>query len=137
MLKMLLCCLQGLLWVYFLFYQRGPRYFDPPSDSVWGTCFNCGEEGHASFNCTVAKRKKPCFVCGSLIHNVKKCTMVCLVCFSYSFFCLMEQYILQLLTICRRSDRSVSHVYAYFYLLSESVVPGLFYLLGSIVSSLI
>nr|XP_004491144.1 zinc finger CCHC domain-containing protein 7-like isoform X2 [Cicer arietinum] len=54
---------------------RGPRYFDPPSDSVWGTCFNCGEEGHASFNCTVAKRKKPCFVCGSLIHNVKKCTM--------------------------------------------------------------
>ncbi|WJX64362.1 hypothetical protein P8452_49152 [Trifolium repens] len=57
---------------------RGPRYFDPPSDSVtsvWGTCFNCGEEGHASFNCTAAKRKKPCFICGSLSHNVKKCTM--------------------------------------------------------------
>ncbi|XP_045832211.1 uncharacterized protein LOC123923557 isoform X2 [Trifolium pratense] len=56
---------------------RGPRYFDPPSDSVsiWGTCFNCGEEGHASFNCTAARRKKPCFICGSLSHNVKKCTM--------------------------------------------------------------
>ncbi|CAK8538520.1 unnamed protein product [Lathyrus sativus] len=54
---------------------RGPRYFDPPSDNVWGICFNCGEEGHATFNCTAAKRKKPCFICGSLSHNVKKCTM--------------------------------------------------------------
>lgn len=55
---------------------RGPRYFDPPSDNVWGTCYNCGEEGHASFNCTAAKRKKPCFVCGSLSHNNgKKCIM--------------------------------------------------------------
>ncbi|PRQ22905.1 putative transcription factor interactor and regulator CCHC(Zn) family [Rosa chinensis] len=51
---------------------RGPRYFDPP-DRSWGTCFNCGEEGHAAVNCTVAKRKKPCFVCGSLEHNAKQC----------------------------------------------------------------
>ncbi|XP_048429351.1 LOW QUALITY PROTEIN: CCHC-type zinc finger nucleic acid binding protein [Pyrus x bretschneideri] len=51
---------------------RGPRYFDPP-DSSWGACFNCGEEGHAAVNCTVAKRKKPCFVCGSLEHNAKHC----------------------------------------------------------------
>ncbi|KAF1864197.1 hypothetical protein Lal_00048762 [Lupinus albus] len=53
---------------------RGPRYFDPPGSS-WGTCYNCGEEGHAAVNCMVAsKRKKPCFVCGSLEHTVKQCT---------------------------------------------------------------
>ncbi|GAA0141751.1 hypothetical protein LIER_02821 [Lithospermum erythrorhizon] len=51
---------------------RGPRYFDPP-DSNWGTCYNCGEEGHVAVNCTAAKRVKPCFVCGSLDHNVKNC----------------------------------------------------------------
>ncbi|XP_059314973.1 uncharacterized protein LOC132065556 isoform X2 [Lycium ferocissimum] len=52
---------------------RGPRYFDPP-DSSWGTCYNCGEEGHTTVNCTSAKRKKPCFVCGSFDHNSKQCT---------------------------------------------------------------
>ncbi|KAA8544399.1 hypothetical protein F0562_022411 [Nyssa sinensis] len=52
---------------------RGPRYFDPP-DSGWGTCYNCGEEGHTTVNCTSVKRKKPCFVCGSLEHNAKQCT---------------------------------------------------------------
>lgn len=52
---------------------RGPRYFDPP-DSSWGTCHNCGEEGHMSVNCTVVRRKKPCFLCGSLEHNIKQCT---------------------------------------------------------------
>lgn len=41
-------------------------------------CYNCGEEGHAAVNCTAAKRRKPCFVCGSLEHNVKQCTKVCL-----------------------------------------------------------
>ncbi|KAM3303250.1 protein AIR1 isoform X1 [Capsicum chacoense] len=51
---------------------RGPRYFDPP-DSSWGTCYNCGEEGHTTVNCTSAKRKKPCFVCGSFDHNSKQC----------------------------------------------------------------
>ncbi|XP_024017513.1 zinc finger CCHC domain-containing protein 7 isoform X2 [Morus notabilis] len=51
---------------------RGPRYFDPP-DSSWGTCYNCGEEGHAAVNCTSARRRKPCFVCGSLEHNAKQC----------------------------------------------------------------
>ncbi|XP_057513637.1 uncharacterized protein LOC130795519 [Actinidia eriantha] len=51
---------------------RGPRYFDPP-DSGWGTCYNCGEEGHTAVNCASAKRKKPCFVCGSLEHNAKQC----------------------------------------------------------------
>ncbi|KAK3040196.1 hypothetical protein RJ639_028446 [Escallonia herrerae] len=54
---------------------RGPRYFDPP-DSSWGVCFNCGEEGHMAVNCTSARRKKPCFVCGSLEHNVRQCTKV-------------------------------------------------------------
>lgn len=61
----------------FLFYQRGPRYFDPP-DNSWGACFNCGEEGHAAVNCTAAKRRKPCYVCGGLGHNAKQCTKVCL-----------------------------------------------------------
>ncbi|KVI08237.1 Zinc finger, CCHC-type, partial [Cynara cardunculus var. scolymus] len=51
---------------------RGPRYFDPP-DSSWGNCYNCGEGGHTAVNCTSAKHKKPCFVCGSLEHNVKQC----------------------------------------------------------------
>lgn len=52
---------------------RGPRYFDPPNNS-WGACYNCGEEGHTAVNCTSAKRKKPCFVCGSFEHNAKQCT---------------------------------------------------------------
>ncbi|KAK2972645.1 hypothetical protein RJ640_003023 [Escallonia rubra] len=52
---------------------RGPRYFDPP-DSSWGVCYNCGEEGHMAVNCTSARRQKPCFVCGSLEHNVRQCT---------------------------------------------------------------
>ncbi|KMT04989.1 hypothetical protein BVRB_7g171510 [Beta vulgaris subsp. vulgaris] len=51
---------------------RGPRYFDPP-DKSWGACFNCGEEGHSAVNCTSARRKKPCFICGSLEHEVKQC----------------------------------------------------------------
>ncbi|XP_024996527.1 DNA-binding protein HEXBP-like isoform X2 [Cynara cardunculus var. scolymus] len=51
---------------------RGPRYFDPP-DGSWGNCYNCGESGHTIANCAAAKRKKPCFVCGSLEHNAKQC----------------------------------------------------------------
>ncbi|XP_042045210.1 protein AIR1-like isoform X1 [Salvia splendens] len=51
---------------------RGPRYFDPP-DNNWGACYNCGEEGHTTANCTSARRKKPCFVCGSFEHNAKQC----------------------------------------------------------------
>ncbi|CAH9134507.1 unnamed protein product [Cuscuta epithymum] len=52
---------------------RGPRYFDPPGSGGWGSCYNCGEEGHMSVNCTAARRKKPCFLCGSLEHNIKQC----------------------------------------------------------------
>ncbi|KAK6926478.1 Zinc finger, CCHC-type [Dillenia turbinata] len=52
---------------------RGPRYFDP-QDSSWGTCYNCGEEGHTAVLCTSVKRRKPCFVCGSSDHNSKNCT---------------------------------------------------------------
>lgn len=69
----------------FLFYQRGPRYFDPPNSS-WGACFNCGEEGHAAVNCSVAKRKKPCYVCGVLGHNAKQCTKVRLITNFPSFY---------------------------------------------------
>ncbi|KAA0058157.1 zinc finger CCHC domain-containing protein 7 isoform X2 [Cucumis melo var. makuwa] len=59
---------------------RGPRYFDPPDS--WGTCYNCGEEGHNAVNCTSAKRKRPCFVCGSLEHNAKSCSKArdCFIC---------------------------------------------------------
>ncbi|XVE62280.1 hypothetical protein DITRI_Ditri06bG0105300 [Diplodiscus trichospermus] len=61
---------------------RGPRYFDPP-DSGWQTCYNCGEEGHRAVNCTSAsKRKKPCFVCGSLDHGARQCSKAqdCFIC---------------------------------------------------------
>ncbi|XP_010322454.1 uncharacterized protein [Solanum lycopersicum] len=60
---------------------RGPRYFDTP-DKSWGTCYNCGEEGHAAVNCTSARRKKPCFVCGSFEHNAKQCAKgkACFIC---------------------------------------------------------
>ncbi|XP_058189524.1 uncharacterized protein LOC131307105 [Rhododendron vialii] len=51
---------------------RGPRYFDP-QDSGWRTCYNCGEGGHTTVNCSSVKRKKPCFVCGSLEHHAKQC----------------------------------------------------------------
>ncbi|XVF56572.1 hypothetical protein PTKIN_Ptkin06aG0131900 [Pterospermum kingtungense] len=53
---------------------RGPRYFDPP-DIGWVACYNCGEEGHMAVNCTSSsKRKKPCFVCGSLDHGARQCS---------------------------------------------------------------
>lgn len=61
---------------FLFFYQRGPRYFDP-QDSGWRTCYNCGEGGHTTANCSSAKRKKPCFVCGSFEHHAKQCQKVC------------------------------------------------------------
>lgn len=67
----------SLVFLYKLYSQRGPRYFDPP-DCGWGAaCYNCGEEGHTTMCCTSAKRKRPCFVCGSLEHNVRHCVKVC------------------------------------------------------------
>ncbi|GAB2274500.1 hypothetical protein Dimus_009268 [Dionaea muscipula] len=60
---------------------RGPRYFDPP-ESNWGACFRCGEDGHSAANCLSAKRKKPCFICGSVEHEVKQCIKAkdCFIC---------------------------------------------------------
>ncbi|KAG7564319.1 Zinc finger CCHC-type [Arabidopsis suecica] len=53
---------------------RGARYFDPP-DAGWVSCYSCGEQGHTSFNCpTPSKRRKPCFICGSLEHGAKQCS---------------------------------------------------------------
>ncbi|RYR45833.1 hypothetical protein Ahy_A07g031607 isoform A [Arachis hypogaea] len=68
---------------------RGPRYFDAPDSGGWGACYNCGEEGHAAVNCTAAKRKKPCYVCCSLEHNAKNCTMEvqCYVCKKFGHLC--------------------------------------------------
>lgn len=58
------------------YFQRGPRYFDPP-DNHCATCYNCGKEVHITANCTEEKRKKPCFVCGEFGLDAKYCTMVC------------------------------------------------------------
>lgn len=66
-----------LVSLFYLFCQRGPRYFDT-LDSGWSNCYNCGEEGHMAVNCpTFTKKIKPCFVCGSLEHGAKQCTKVC------------------------------------------------------------
>ncbi|KAE8664741.1 chromatin remodeling complex subunit [Hibiscus syriacus] len=61
---------------------RGARYFDPP-DSAWETCYTCGEEGHMAVNCkSSSKRKKPCFLCGSLDHGARQCSKAqdCFIC---------------------------------------------------------
>ncbi|XP_047318312.1 protein AIR1-like isoform X2 [Impatiens glandulifera] len=51
---------------------RGPRYFDLQGGG-WVMCYNCGEEGHKTANCTSERRAKPCFVCGSLKHKANQC----------------------------------------------------------------
>ncbi|KAL4340891.1 hypothetical protein GQ457_08G014140 [Hibiscus cannabinus] len=64
---------------------RGARYFDPP-DSGWETCYNCGEEGHMAVNCkSASKRKKSCFLCGSLDHGGRHCSKAqdCFICKKY------------------------------------------------------
>ncbi|XP_020881331.1 cellular nucleic acid-binding protein-like isoform X2 [Arabidopsis lyrata subsp. lyrata] len=53
---------------------RGARYFDP-LNAGWVTCYSCGEQGHITVNCpTPTKRRKPCFICGSLEHGAKQCS---------------------------------------------------------------
>nr|BAF98603.1 CM0545.270.nc [Lotus japonicus] len=69
---------------------RGPRYYDPPADCGWETCYNCGEEGHATVKCAAAKElKKPCYLCGSLMHQAKRCKkeIQCYVCKSFGHLC--------------------------------------------------
>ncbi|KAJ7973596.1 Zinc finger, CCHC-type [Quillaja saponaria] len=57
---------------------RKPRYFDPPGDNG-NTWQNYGEVDQVR-NCTTQRRKKPCFICGSLEHRQKHCKQVCFVC---------------------------------------------------------
>ncbi|GBG71175.1 hypothetical protein CBR_g8477 [Chara braunii] len=60
---------------------RGPRYFDP-QDFMEARCYNCGERGHSSKECTEQKRIRPCYVCSSLEHEARDCPLgkVCFVC---------------------------------------------------------
>ncbi|ESQ48544.1 hypothetical protein EUTSA_v10020505mg [Eutrema salsugineum] len=52
---------------------RGARYFDSPDARE--SCYSCGEQDHVTVNCpTSIKRKKPCFICGSLEHDAKQCS---------------------------------------------------------------
>ena len=58
--------------------QRRPRYFDGPSYNSWEMCSNCGQEGHMVCQCTMRKwkKKKLCFLCGSLDHVGRRCRKV-------------------------------------------------------------
>ncbi|KAJ6870693.1 hypothetical protein NC652_036370 [Populus alba x Populus x berolinensis] len=57
---------------------RRPRYFDGPSYNSWEMCSNCGQEGHTVCQCTMRKwkKKKLCFLCGSLDHVKRRCRKV-------------------------------------------------------------
>ncbi|XVE75804.1 hypothetical protein DITRI_Ditri12bG0121500 [Diplodiscus trichospermus] len=59
---------------------RKPRYFDPPNGS-WSSCLSCGEDHLESANCTLQKRVKACFLCGSVQHVGKYCTQQGRYCF--------------------------------------------------------
>ncbi|KAH9322831.1 hypothetical protein KI387_017470 [Taxus chinensis] len=60
---------------------RGPRYFDPPGEQGQ-LCYHCGESGHIAVNCTVERRKKPCYVCGIVGHGARACLQAteCYIC---------------------------------------------------------
>ncbi|XP_038697348.1 uncharacterized protein LOC119995056 isoform X1 [Tripterygium wilfordii] len=51
---------------------RRPRYFDHPGSRL-SLCLHCGEESHTKENCTLQKKKKPCYRCASFEHNGKRC----------------------------------------------------------------
>jgi Zinc knuckle len=40
-----------------------------------GKCFNCGKEGHWSYECTSPRTKSACFKCGKVGHWMKDCNM--------------------------------------------------------------
>lgn len=90
-----------LLKYYSLSFQRIPRYFDSEGSSLM-FCSNCSEDGHVAANCRLERRKKPCFVCGILGHDARKCPqvwylqtliLVCYVCVVCIYVCRVKHII--------------------------------------------
>ena len=48
---------------------RAPRYFDEDFEAAAIRCFHCGGSGHMAYQCTNERKRKPCFLCGSLEHQ--------------------------------------------------------------------